>query len=94
MPFLKRAVLALPFVGLAACDEVAVANDPAALSEVRGAKSCVAAVSKETGTKATLNTTEQVIEVNYFIVDLPGGGQWTCVTDENGRAKEIVKRRA
>lgn len=91
--FLRTALL-LPLLGAAACDEIAVANDPAALAEVRGQKSCVSAVAKETGVAgATLNTTIPVIELYRFIVDVPNGNSWTCVTDESGRAIEIVERR-
>lgn len=93
MPALTRTALALALFGLAACDEIAVANDPVALADVRGQKSCVAAVSKQTGVAgAQVNTTLPVVELNRFIIDVPGGGQWTCVTDEGGKAIEIVER--
>ncbi|MEW9918795.1 hypothetical protein AB2B41_04230 [Marimonas sp. MJW-29] len=90
--FLRTAAI-MSVIGLAACDELAVANDPVALAEVRGQKSCVAAVARETGkTSGALNTTIPIVELNRYIVDVPGGGSWTCVTDANGRAIEIVER--
>ena len=39
-----RPALCLPLLALAACDEIAVADDPAALADLRGQKSCLAAV--------------------------------------------------
>lgn len=88
-----RPALCLPFLALAACDEVAVAGDPVALADVRGQKSCVSAVAKQTGKAGvSINTTIPVIETNRFIVDVPGGKRWTCVTDGNGRATELVEQ--
>lgn len=84
----------LAALGIAACDEIAVANDPVALSELRGQKSCVAAVAKQTGASGVAaNTTLPVIELYRFIIDVPNAPSWTCVTDENGKAQEIVERR-
>ena len=57
-----RATLILSVLGLAACDEVAVANDPVARAELRAAKSCVAAVEKETGAAGVaMNTTSTLL---------------------------------
>lgn len=93
MPHFLRPALAVCLLGLAACDEIAVAGDPVALADVRGQKSCVAAVAKQTGASGvTINTTLPVIETNRFIVDVPNGSRWTCVTDANGKAFEIVER--
>ena len=94
MSLFARAAALVGLITLSACDEIAVANDPEALSDVRGQKSCVAAVSKETGASGvTLNTTIPVVELNRFIVDVPNAAPWTCITDANGRAIEIVERR-
>lgn len=49
MPKFLRPALCLTLLGLAACDEIAVADDPAALAELRGQKSCVSAVAQQTG---------------------------------------------
>ena len=88
-----RTTLVLSVLGLAACDELAVANDPIALADVRGQKSCVSAVSKQTGAGGVaINTTIPIIELNRFIVDVPNAPSWTCVTDANGKAIEIVER--
>lgn len=93
MHILTRSVLGFSLLGLVACDELAVANDPVALAELRGQKSCVAAVAGETGAaNVAINTTIPVIELNRFIVDVPGAKMWTCVTDESGKAIEIVER--
>jgi hypothetical protein len=92
MPSPLRFALILPFVALAACDELAVADDPDALAELRGGKSCVAAVNRQTGkTGATVNTTLPVVEVNRFVIDVPKGNSWTCVTDNAGKAIELVE---
>ncbi|MFC6638325.1 hypothetical protein GV827_00175 [Sulfitobacter sp. JBTF-M27] len=94
MHILLRSTLALSVLGMAACDEIAVANDPEALAELRGQKTCVAAVAKETGASGVaLNTTIPIVELNRFIVDVPNAASWTCVTDQNGKAIEIVERR-
>ncbi|MFK7835883.1 MAG: hypothetical protein AB8B60_06665 [Sulfitobacter sp.] len=93
MPRFLRPALALPFLALAACDELAVANDPVALADLRGQKSCIAAVSKQTGASGVaVNTTLPVVELNRFIIDVPGANMWTCVTDQNGKATQIVER--
>ncbi|KIN64947.1 hypothetical protein Z946_3843 [Sulfitobacter noctilucicola] len=94
MPSPLRAALVFSVLGVAACDELAVANDPVALAELRGQKSCISAVTSQTGAeKVVINTTIPVIETNRFIVDVPGAKPWTCVTDDKGVAIEIVERR-
>ena len=91
---LPRTAFFLPFLALAACDEMAVANDPAALSELRGTKSCIAAVEKQSEESgAVIDTTIPIIELNRFVVRTPSGTPWTCITDENGRAIELVENR-
>ncbi|MCX7559630.1 hypothetical protein OS190_08610 [Sulfitobacter sp. F26204] len=93
MHILTRSILGFSLVGLVACDELAVANDPVALADLRGQKSCVAAVAAETGAaNVAINTTLPVIETHRFIVDVPGAKRWTCVTDANGQATQIVER--
>ena len=65
MHMILRASLALSLLGLVACDELAVANDPEALADLRGQKSCVAAVAKETGASGVaVNTTLPVVEAS------------------------------
>ena len=93
MPKFIAPLIALSVLGLAACDELAVANDPTALADLRGQKSCVAAVAKQTGASGVaVNTTLPVVELNRFIIDVPNAASWTCVTDANGAAIEIVER--
>jgi hypothetical protein len=95
MRFILRPALCLSLLAVAACDELAVANDPEALAELRGQKNCVKAVNAQTNsTAAVINTTIPVIETNYFIVDVPNAQSWNCVTDEKGAAIQIVERRA
>ena len=90
-----RAALCLPLLGVAACDEVALAGDSGTLSESRGQRTCVRAVADQTkATGVTINTTIPVIEENYFVVDVPNGNSWTCITDESGRATQIAERNA
>ena len=91
-----RAALCLPLLGVAACDEVALAGDSGGtLSESRGQRTCVKAVADQTkATGVTINTTIPVIEENYFVVDVPNGNSWTCITDESGRATQIAERNA
>ena len=93
MHILSRSLLGFSLLGLAACDELALANDPVALAELRGQKSCVAAVTSGTGASGVaVNTTLPVIELNRFIIDVPNAAPWTCVTDETGKATQIVER--
>ena len=93
MRFILRPVLCLSLFAVAACDELAVANDPEALADLRGQKNCVKAVNAQTGgATAVINTTIPVIETNYFIVDVAGAKSWTCLTDEKGMATQIVER--
>ena len=95
MSRLLRPALCLSLLAVAACDEIAVANDPEALADVRGQKTCVRAVADQTGASGvSINTTIPVIETNYFIVDVPNAKSWTCLTDKSGRAAQIVERRA
>ncbi|MDF1727245.1 MAG: hypothetical protein P1U53_05780 [Sulfitobacter sp.] len=90
-PFLRTA-LVLPFLALAACDEIAVADDPAALAQLRGTKSCVAAVKRQTGASAvTPNTTLPVVEVNQYVIDVAAAPSWTCYTDDNNNAAQLVE---
>jgi len=94
MRFILRPALCLSLLAVAACDEIAVANDPEALADLRGQKSCIKAVNAQTGTTgAVINTSIPVIETNYFIVDVVNGKSWNCVTDEKGAALQIVERR-
>jgi hypothetical protein len=95
MRVFTRPALCLSILALAACDELAVANDPVALAELRATKSCVAAVKAQTGSgNATLNTTLPIVEINQYIIDVPGAQSWTCFTDDAGKASQLVELRA
>lgn len=77
--------------GLAACDELAVLDDPDALLDLRGNKSCVRAINRQLDvTTAVANTTLPVVEVNQYIVDVPGGKSYICYTNDAGVAQQIV----
>ncbi|QFT60137.1 hypothetical protein FIU94_15005 [Sulfitobacter sp. THAF37] len=92
MPTLLRPALIIALLGVAACDEVAVANDPVARAELRATKSCIAAVENETGVSgATINTTIPIIELNQYIVNVPNAPYWTCTTNDQGQALTITQ---
>lgn len=94
MRVFMRPALCLSLLALAACDELAVANDPVALAELRASKSCIAAVKAQTGSAtATLNTTLPIVETNQYVIDVPGAVSWTCFTDDAGKATELVELR-
>ena len=94
MSVLLRPALCLSLLAVAACDELALANDPEALADLRGQKTCVKAVADQTGAAGvSINTTIPVIETNYFIVDVAGANSWTCITDESGRASQLAERK-
>ncbi|MEM8578285.1 MAG: hypothetical protein AAGF60_10570 [Pseudomonadota bacterium] len=85
---------ALATLGLAGCEDIAVADDPDALAELRGTRSCIRAVSAETGASGvTANTTLPVVEVNQYIIDVPGQVSWVCYTNDQNQAVELVKLR-
>tara|TARA_R110002049_G_scaffold23545_6_gene83498 strand:- start:22285 stop:22575 length:291 start_codon:yes stop_codon:yes gene_type:complete len=93
MRYFLRPALCLSLLTIAACDEMAVAGDPAALADVRGQKSCVSAVAKESQEPgAAINAAIPVVELNRYIVSAPKSGLWTCITDANGNAVEIVNQ--
>jgi hypothetical protein len=92
MPSFLRATLIVSVLGLAACDEAAVINDPVARAELRATKSCVAAVENETGASGVaINTTIPIIELNQYIVNVPNAPYWTCLTNDEGQAQTIVQ---
>jgi hypothetical protein len=92
---LRSVAFLLPvLLGLSACDELALANDPEALAELRAQKSCVAAVERQTGVSgATINTTLPVVEINQYVVDVPNAKSWTCYTTPEGKAAQLVEFR-
>ena len=87
-----RAALCLPFLALAACEDMSTTggSDPEGPSK----RSCIRAVEKHTGKSGgTLNTTIPIVETGQYIVDIPGGPSWTCYTDETGAARELIGTR-
>lgn len=95
MRYILRSALALSVLTVAACDEIAVADDPVALAELRASKSCIRAVEGQTGISgSTLNTTLPIVELNQYVIDVPNGPSWTCYTDDNGKATQLVELRA
>jgi len=93
MKYVPTTLACLAVLAVSACEEIAVANDPVALAEMRGSKSCISAVKQHTGLEAALNTSIPVIETDRYIVNVQDGRRFTCVTDANGSAIEIAERR-
>ncbi|MFT6088462.1 hypothetical protein [Sulfitobacter sp.] len=94
MHFSLRFALCLPFMALAACEDMATSGDPAARAEAKAQRSCIRAVEKHTGVSGgVINTTIPIVEVHQYIVDVPGLAPWTCYTDENGAAKQLIETR-
>lgn len=92
MVLLRYAPIAL--LALGACDEAAFSDDPAVRAEFAGVRSCIRAVQSETGsTGATHNTELPVVEVNQYIIDVPNQRSWTCYTNDQNRAIELVRLR-
>ena len=86
--------LALPVacLSLGACDEGAIADAVEDRAETRGINSCTRAVKNQTGNDAAAhNPAIPVVEVNQFVIDIPGEERWTCYTDDAGRAQQLVK---
>lgn len=89
-----RFALCLPFMALAACEDMSTATDPAARAETKAQRSCIRAVETHTGVSGgKINATIPVVETNQYIVDLPATAPWTCYTDETGTAKELIETR-
>lgn len=94
MRFTLTSALCLSLFALSACEEIAVAGDPAALAEVRAQKSCIRAVERHTQVEGgTINTTIPVVETGQYIIDLPNAPSWTCYVDENGSASQLIETR-
>ena len=92
MPTLLRPVAVIALLAVAACDETAVSSGGTSFAETRGINSCIRAVERETGIKgASHNTTLPVVEVDQFIINVPNAKPWTCYTNSNGRAEELVE---
>lgn len=86
--------LCLTLTALSACDEVAVANNPEALAELRSQKSCIRAVEKHTGVSGgKLNKTIPIVETQQYVIDLPNTPSWTCYTDASGNASQLIQTR-
>ncbi len=94
MQFLPRLALCLPFVALAACEDMNATRDPAARIEIAAQKRCIRAVQDHTGLSGgAINTILPIVETNQYIIDLPGAPSWTCYTDDAGIPKELIETR-
>ena len=79
-------------LALAACDPAEFDADPDVRRDARANRTCVTAVSNQTGSDAQLNTTLPIVEVNQYIIDVPEGQQrWMCRTDDEGTATQLYK---
>lgn len=86
-------ILCAGMMALAGCDAAEFDPDPEVRADARGSRKCVVAVRNQTGdSSAVLNTTLPIVEINQFIVDVPGNqSQWLCQTDDNGNAQELLQ---
>jgi hypothetical protein len=90
----RPAIVALSclLLPLAACDEAALSDDPEIRVDARGTASCARAVQNHTGNAAAAyNPGIPVVEVNQYVIDVPGVERWLCYTDDSGRAQALVR---
>lgn len=85
--------LCAALTALAACDPAELDPDPEVRAEARGARKCVAAVREQTAdASSVLNTTLPIVEINQFIVDVPGkNSRWLCQTNDAGTPQELLE---
>lgn len=94
MRFLTRPalILSMAALALAACDPAEFDSDPDVRRDARANRTCVNAVSSQTGQPTQLNTTLPVVEINQYIVDVPAlQERWMCRTDDEGTATQLYK---
>lgn len=94
MPFLTRPALfvCMATLALAACDPAEFDPDPDVRRDARANRTCVKAVKDQVGAPAQQNTTLPVVEVNQYIIDVPGTpDRWMCRTDDEGNATQLYK---
>jgi hypothetical protein len=82
-------------LALAACDPAEFDADPDVRRDARANRTCVDAVTQQTGSPSQLNTVLPVIEVNQYIIDVPAAQErWMCRTDDEGTATQLYKMNA
>ena len=94
MRFFKRPalILCMATMALAACDPAEFDADPDVRRDARANRTCVTAVSEQTGSPAQLNTTLPIVEINQYIIDVPASQErWMCRTDDEGNASQLYK---
>jgi hypothetical protein len=79
-------------LALAACDPAEFDKDPDVRRDARANRTCTKAVTEQAGSKAQLNTTLPIVEVNQYIMDVPETQErWMCRTDDEGNATQLYK---
>ena len=89
-------ILCAGLMALAGCDAAEFDPDPEVRADARGGRKCVVAVRDQAGdASAVLNTTLPIVEINQFIVDVPGNqSRWLCQTDDNGTPQQLLQLNA
>ncbi len=85
-------ILCMATMALAACDPAEFDPDPDVRRDARANRTCVNAVTAETGSPSQLNTTLPVVEINQYIIDVPATQErWMCRTEDDGKASQLYK---
>lgn len=86
-------ILCMSTLALAACDPAEFDPDPDVRRDARAHRKCVVSVKEQTGdATAQLNQTLPIVEVNQYIIDLPGAQErWMCRTDDEGNPTQLYK---
>ena len=85
-------ILCMAAMALTACDLAEFDSDPDVRRDARANRTCAKAVSAQTGSKAQLNTTLPIVEVNQYITDVPElQKRWMCRTDDEGNATQLYE---
>ncbi|MDG1069327.1 MAG: hypothetical protein P8P40_13270 [Sulfitobacter sp.] len=85
-------ILCAAAMALTACDPAEFDADPDVRRDARANRTCMAAVTAQTGSPSQLNTTLPIVEVNQYIIDVPANQQrWMCRTDDEGNATQLYK---
>lgn len=85
-------ILFMTAMALTACDLAEFDSDPDVRRDARANRTCAKAVSTQAGSKAQLNTTLPIVEVNQYIMDVPElQKRWMCRTDDEGDATQLYE---
>ena len=85
-------ILCMAAMALAGCDPAVFEPDPDVRRDARANRTCVSAVTAETGSPSQLNTTLPIVEINQYIIDVPTTQErWMCRTEDDGIASQLYK---